>query len=346
MRKNLAIRLLSSVAILCGTALMPAPASASTVFDQSNTPLGTASASACSGIGASASASPGTAWNPGNNGVTVCNYGTGVTPGVSSAATASQAPNPFPYVDSSTASAVVQKIKLFATHTGDSGYFLPQAYAQGGWNDSLTLNVSGIWVFPIDVNGTFISSGPGGFGAGYLEVFQNGVDFEPDTQAQIPAYNTFLALNNTHNGCPGPSSWSPEMVGWGVTDSNPALCSSTLTASTVFFAIPVTAGITFDLGIWASVEAGEVSAGNPASNLPQDTGSADLAHTFLWGGPGYVIEGDGQAHTDFTISSLSGSDYNVAAADTASTPEPSTEALFVLGMAAIGVAARRRAATR
>ena len=339
-------RLLSASWMMLVAALVAAPATAAS-FDQSNTAIGSASATSCSGIGYSPGATPGVAWVPGingANGATVCNNATGANPGVSSSATGSTAPNPFPYVDSSTASAAVQQIHLLATHSGDSGYFFPEAYAQGGWNESLTLGISGTWVFPIAVTGTFTSTGPNGSADGYVEVFKNGQDYQNYGPTFTAAYNTFAGLNATHNGCVGPSGWSPEMVGWGVTgDRYPGTCPATLSPSTVWFALDVTAGQSFQLGIWASIRAGQYSAGNASPDLLQDTATADLGHTFLWGGPGYVIDGNGQTVRDFNISSASGANYNVAAVDTAATPEPSTEAMLAGGLAALLLVAHYRA---
>lgn len=79
--RKAAVRLFGSAMMLCGAASVPLPVGAHTIFDQSNTIPGAASVSACSGIGYSASATPGTAWVPGINGAdgaTVCDYDTGL----------------------------------------------------------------------------------------------------------------------------------------------------------------------------------------------------------------------------------------------------------------------------
>jgi hypothetical protein len=176
-----------------------------------------------------------------------------------------------------------------------------------------------------------------------VEAFKDGFDYQDYGPAFDLAYTTFAGLNTTHNGCVGPSSWAPEIVGWGVTgDRYPGTCPATISGSTVYFALSVTAGASFQLGIWASIRAGQYSAGSASPDLPQDTASANLANTILWGGPGYVIDSNGQVVTDFSISSASGSNYNVAAADSAAVPEPSTVMLFALGLGGLTIAARRR----
>ena len=118
------------------------------------------------------------------------------------------------------------------------------------------------------------------------------------------------------------------MVGYAAR-GNTAYTSLSLTSSDIWFALPVTIGTQLQLGIWASIIAGEGSAGG---SLGLDTAAANLSDTISWGGPGYLMEG-GNTITNFSISSTSGFNYNQAAS--VGTPEPATILLAGLALAAM-----------
>lgn len=327
------------VALLCS-----APSLFASALGQAGTPTGSASINICAGIGYSNNLTPGIPWDGNPSGGTNCSYSTGALVSQSAYATGSKAGNAFPYTDNASGSATPTQIHLGATHSGDSDYFFPEAYAEGGWNDIVTPNVvgipgtAGVWVFGISVSGTITSTGPDAGAEGFVEVFQNGNDVQDYSTYFDAAYKKFAALNTISNGCIGPS-WSQEMVGWGASSRNGS-CGTVNANTTVWFALPVTIGASVNFGIWADISAGEGSAGQYPPNSPIDTASADLSHSILWGGPGYFIDGKGNVYNNVTLTSASGANYNVAATDTAATPEPSTAVLLLAGLAILWLRVR------
>jgi hypothetical protein len=319
---------------------------------QGSTPVGSAFAEACAGIGFSSPLQPGNAWVPGINGAggaTICNSASGAAPNQGASNTGVKAPYQ-PYADNASATGTIGQLHLQATHSGNTSYFLPEAYADAGWNDLVTafdpLNpllpngTAGVMVSGIQVSGNFTAAGPSSLTSGFVEIFQNGGTVTANDAA---AYAAFLALNPNavSNGCSGPA-WSPEMVGWGAS-SRTNTCQTVNANTTVWFVLPVTIGQQYQIGIWADISAGEGSDAGTATPVdgPQDTASADMSHTILWAGTNYFISG-GQTYTDVTLTSASGFNYNVAATDTAAVPEPSTTTLLPGGVVILALALRRR----
>lgn len=322
---------------------------------QASTANGSAFVDACAGLGYSPDLQPGTAWTGNSSGGTNCGHNTGALVSQPASAIGIAAPNPYPYDDMSSASASIGHLHLDAGHTGDSGYYFPEAYAEAGWNDTVTPNVNnlvgvvgntGVWVIPITVSGIFATSGPDAGADGYVDVFQNGQEFRDSGPADDAAYSVYRSANaplltGVANGFPG-AGWSNEMIGWSATSRYGAGYALLDPSTTIYFALPVTLGQSYSLGIWADLSAGEYSAGAAGPTLQQDISSADMSHSILWGGPGYFIDGAGNIHTDVTITSSSGYDYNLAATDAAAAPEPSSTVLALIGVGLLALVSQRR----
>ena len=337
------------VAALCAPSAVYADA-----LGQAGTPNGSAFADACAGLGYSPDVQPGIAWAGNPSGGTTCFSAPGASVSKAASATGSAAPNPYPYDDISSASASIGHLHLDAGHTGDSGYYFPEAYAEAGWNDTVTPNVAnlvdvvgntGVWVIPITVSGIFATSGPDAGAGGYVDVFQNGSEVGDYATVDDAAYSVYRSVNaplltGVANGFPG-AGWSNEMIGWSATSRYGAGYAILGPSTTIYFALPVTLGQSYSLGIWADLSAGEYSAGAAGPTLQQDIASADMSHSILWGGPGYFIDGAGNVHTDVTVTSGSGYNYNVAATDSAAAPEPSGTVLAFIGVGLLALASRR-----
>lgn len=337
------------VAALCAPSVVYADS-----MGQASTPNGSAFVDACAGLGYSPDIQPGIAWAGNPSGGTNCSNATGAFVSRPALATGSAAPNPYPYQDTSSASASIGHLHLDAGHTGDSGYYFPEAYAEAGWNDTLTPNVAnlvnvmgntGVWVIPITVSGIFATSGPDAGAGGYVDVFQNGQEFADYAPVDDAAYSVYRSVNaplltNVANGFPG-AGWSNEMIGWSATSRYGPGYAILDPSTTIYFALPVTLGQSYSLGIWADLSAGEYSAGAASPTLQQDIASADMSNSILWGGPGYFIDGAGNVHTDVTVTSGSGYNYNVAATDSAAAPEPSSTALALIGVGFLALGSRR-----
>lgn len=68
--------------------------------------------------------------------------------------------------------------------------------------------------------------------------------------------------------------------------------------------------------------------------------TCDASNSSYWGGILEVLDGNGNAVSDWTISSLSGTDY--AGSFAPAVPEPTTWLMMIIGLGAIGAAKRRQ----
>ena len=102
-------------------------------------------------------------------------------------------------------------------------------------------------------------------------------------------------------------------------------------------AIPIVFGQEFGLSLLL-----ETSAFAPAS-VSNSVWDADAANSLYWDGIARVTDRQGN-DLEYSISSLSGTDYRTSLVPTAPIPEPQTYALMLAGLAAMGAAARRRKA--
>ncbi len=188
--------------------------------------------------------------------------------------------------------------------------------------------------------------GKGADGTLAVAAFVGGQVVQPYATTAFPgttnqtAYDEFVALDSPlYRGANSGSSWDFEQVEWRVADYGPGDSSTLQTqtvSGTIDFAVAVTYGTPFDLGIFAVASAGEISSG--PVNIANAT-SVDFSSTISWGGPGYILTqgGTGPAITDFTILANNGANFEAAA-----TPEPATWTMMALGCLGAGTALRRR----
>jgi hypothetical protein len=293
---------------------------------QQSTAAGSAFVSACAGTGVFSAVTPGRAWNDGvSSGGTTCSFSSGAS--VSQTQTAGGIAPPFS--DFASGTAAIGTLHLDATNSGDSSLAFPDGVVNAGWNDMLTIQatnpalngVEGFFVFSIQFDGDLSTTGNDPTAQAWVEIFQNQQMVTPFGDAQqINAYDFFTANNITHNG-PIFSSWEDELMGYLANSSAPSLPIN----ANILFAVPVTVGTPFELGIWAGILAGENSSGG---SLGPDTASSDFSNTLTWGGSDFLMI-DGQK-AGFNVTSLSGFDYNQPAGQGA--PEPSTVVLAAAGL--------------
>lgn len=324
----------ATLAALC---IMLTARAQAALLGQSTTPTGAAFASACagdqyfSGLG-----DPGAVAHGGmNDQYITCNASASAVGG-SASVSASNSGVTFgnTYSNSASSSAAPGAIHIFATNTGSPGTPFPGGAGNAGWNDQLTwLGGTGTWMAPLLVDGTLGVSALGGSGRVQVAVYKNHSILQPyGSSANSDAYNLFLANNTTHNGSIL-YGWDYQMVAFGVVgDGTPADASLSVNR-TLWFAIPVTTGETFEFGFYVNVEAGESGSGGSAI---QSTTTVDFSNTLLWGGPGYLVLPDNSTNSVTLGSSASGFNYSLAAV-----PEPSSLGMFVLGIGGLGLLMRR-----
>jgi hypothetical protein len=249
------------------------------------------------------------------------------------------------FTNSASATASIGTIRLSANNDGLAAVPFPGGAANAGWNDSFSLSgggtngTTGIWVVPIVVNGSMSATGNGASGLFQVAAYSNYNWLQPYGSAiNAQAYNTFTALNTTHNGSDISTSWDYQMVGFGVVNYGPSdpstVATLTVTNRVLNFAIPFTWGSSFEAGFYANLLAGERASG---ASTVQNQAGLDFSHTLTWGGPGYVI-GAGGNITSFNIASISGFNYNIPSA----VPEPETYVMMLAGLGLLGFVARLR----
>jgi hypothetical protein len=316
-----------------------------------STPAGASFASACGGLGFSGGGNAGDDAAFVTNGPASCTHQTSVVGGTAAAAaSASGVSGGVTYANSASSSAGPLAIHLQADNASAVQAAFPAGMANGGFSDEFQLGAAnqtgtGVWVIPINVLGALDASGFGADALLSVAAFQDHQMIIPGDALHVSAWNTFNALNDPlFRGSPSGSSWDFENVEWRAVDYGPS-DNQTLTHlavnDTIFFAVPFTFGQAFDLGVFANVWAGEAASG--AGTDPNVT-SLNFHNTISWGGPGFVLTngGDGPAITDFTISSLTGTNYSRPF--TEGVPEPGAWALLLAGFGLTGAVARRRRA--
>ena len=198
---------------------------------------------------------------------------------------------------------------------------------QVGFNDSLTvtphdavfLGAQAFLLVDVIVSGTVQAAGFSGSAEGEVMLYKNGVGiannplFDPGGLADDPSASSYQI-----------ASWQASTSFNGDTDS------LTLANEIATFSVPVVVGETFDVGMYARVDA----AWRSTSAVPgSSTGDAAFGSTFTWGGVSGAVLADGTP-IGVTLGSGSGLDFNGVV------PAPGTGAL--LGLAGIRAARRRR----
>jgi len=248
---------------------------------------------------------------------------------------------PGAFTNTATGTASVGTIHLSAENHASTATYFAGAQANGGWNDNITIDnsgltgTSGIWIFAVHVEGTLAALGNYGASSGFgVEVFKNHAGLL-DLGAGIPSYDAFVAANpplipslNIEYGEFEQKNWS---YGWGDHGQD----VTKMISEDVMFAVPFIYGTEFTLGVFGQVSAGESSA---SIYFGDNHASADFANTINWVGKGYVVDasGHGPHSTDFSVSSLSNFAYAGAV------PEPAAWTLMLAGFGAVGAAMRRR----
>jgi hypothetical protein len=252
------------------------------------------------------------------------------------------------FTNAASSSAGPKAIHLNATNSSAVQSAFAAGMANGGFTEQIGITGgtgTGVWVFPIAVKGTLDATGFGADATLNVAAYQNGlgVGASAPTPGSDVADAIFLALNSPiDRGAITGSSTDLENVAWNAEDRGP---TSSLTLQhlavddTIWFAVPITFGTSFDLGIFANVRAGEISSG--AGTDPEST-DLDFHSTIFWGGPGYVITdgGTGPITPDFKITTGTGTDLSTPFSE--GVPEPAEWTLLLLGFFGLGGVARSR----
>lgn len=204
---------------------------------------------------------------------------------------------------------------------GGSAYQFPFGQSNGGWVDTLRIDLpgqtgaSGVWTFTVDVGG-FIDTASGGSGQLLLSAFKDRSEL----------------LNNVAGFDRGGSdlfTTDRQRVRWSASRGGEREVQDLVT-----FAVPVTVGQAFDWGVFGTAIAGDVSYG---SGPDPSTALADFSHTVHYGGSAILTIG-GVAAQGWSLASASGVDWMQAAP----VPEPGSWALLLAGAALLLHRVRRR----
>ncbi|MDJ0788693.1 MAG: hypothetical protein QNK05_17935 [Myxococcota bacterium] len=189
-----------------------------------------------------------------------------------------------------------------------------------GWNDAITLShptlngIDGVWLFDIDVSGSFAATG-----------------FAGSARVELSAYKDNLQLRKNQGpfdpGASDPISTDRQQAQWGISS---APNGSRSVSDTVTFAVPFTFGEAFTLGVYSFASAGKRSS----SAVPgTSTANADFLSTVSWGGTNDVLV-SGSPVGGFSIGAASGIDWLAAV------PEPHIPSGLLL-LALVGACALR-----
>lgn len=299
------------------------------MFGQSDTPAGSAFASACAGTHISGAGNPGNSVARTYSGTGTCfeAVSAGGTASVNTGLVSGVSPSGQAYTGSAEGSASLGSLKMTGTNSGSAQTSFSGGQATVGWNDQITLGGgtgNSLWVLPILVHGELHAHGLGALSRMQVGVYKNSAALTQGFNST--AFGLFQTLTTERNGTIQ-YSWDYQMAAFGVSDYDivhPTSAEFLAIDQTVYFVVPFTYGVSFKLGIWADAHASEIASGG--AHVP-NVSSFDLGNTITWGGKGYVVDATGNnPTTSFTINSESGFDYN-----TAVVPEPSTMLMLLAG---------------
>ncbi len=197
----------------------------------------------------------------------------------------------------------------------------------GGFNDSLTVSPSdttflgqqAFLLIDVIVSGTVEAAGGSGFAEAEVMMYKNGGTINDNA-----LFDPGSLVNDLSGSSFQIATWQARTFDSGDTDS------LTLVDEVATFSIPVTLGETFNVGMYARVDAGWRSTFNSTAF---STASAVFGNTFTWGGVSGAVLADGTP-VDVSLSSASGIDFNGVV------PAPGAAAL--LGLAGLAAGRRRR----
>lgn len=188
---------------------------------------------------------------------------------------------------------------LVADNNAPNSSQFAAANANGGWSDFITVShpslngQTGFMQFTLDANGTLFASGFAGSASLTVTGYKDSAQLQQ---------NGFFSPGNSD-----PIGTDRQYGHWAIaTYGNPPTDGKTVDG-TVTFAVPITFGTPFKLGIYAAAKAGmRSSSGVPGNSTAQSHfGGAGLT----WGGVTNVFH-NGAPISGFTISSTSGTNWN------------------------------------
>jgi len=217
-------------------------------------------------------------------------------------------------------------LHMQAQNNAPNNSFFAGAAVNGGWNDTFNISnpslngQSGFMVFTVHVTGYLEATGFAGSANFSTTAFKNG--------SQLMYHPLFSPGNSDL------LSTDRQYGNWSIaTDGIPNFASKSVDGI-VTFAVPITFGTQFTLGVTATARAGMRSSSGVAGN---STAITDFSSTLNWNGISAILDANQQPVTGSTINSGSGIDWSGVII-----PEPTT-ALLLLAAAPL-LTARRRAA--
>lgn len=232
-------------------------------------------------------------------------------------------------------------IKLQATENSTMTGHFTGAASNGGWNDSYTVGGGtgqGLWVIPIQVTGNINAQAAGTTAIVQLMPYVNSSPIFGSPAQNGAALGQFRSLNTQNNG-DVISAFGFEIISWGAVNHGSGDPLTQFAVNEIVnLVIPITYGLSVDMGIYASSLVGE-----RAQTAARGYAEADFDSTITWLGQGYVLDWDavngvGDRNDNITVTAESGQNYNRSFAT--AVPEPSSAVIFCLAIALIGVARR------
>ncbi len=250
----------------------------------------------------------------------------------SASASASRSYSATDAANSAWGSVALGAIHMSASNNASNGSNFAAAASNGGWSDFMTVDKAGltgqagIYYAKISVKGAFDAHGFAGSTSFTLSAYKNNAEL----------------MNNVPGFYPGsqisPIGTDRQRANWGVATYGYSWNdASAVINDEVIFAVPITFGQQFSLGIYGYASAGMRSSSGVPGN---STASMDFAHSILWDGVGGVRDAQGNLVTGYTLTSGSGKNWLMSMA--APVPEPETYASLLAGLALMAAVRRRK----